>query len=202
MVFTKSKNGLGGLLGILVTAALVFILLNLFGLFTFQFGKFGCGIEPNYRFGAIAEAAEECPKALRGAMHDAEWAADRYATIASAKKTAGLFYDDDGFEHHFRSGDEKGADTERAREYLREVGAAMDRTGEFPAASHVEVKVAALMRESGIQTGVLIINRTGPPCEGAAGFSCQEVLPRLLPAGYKLRVWFKSGNAMDHRDFP
>lgn len=180
------------LFGILVAAAVMFLLMNA-GIL--QFGKYGCGIEPGINLGApLAHADAGCPASLNGAMSDAEWAADRYESIAKARKTAGLFYDEDGIEHEFRSGDEKGDDAERARELLRQIGAPTDRTGRYPAATHVEVKVVALMREQDVRRGVLVINNA--PCGGDDGLSCQELLPSLVPNGTVLGVWYPSGGKM------
>ncbi len=50
--------------------------------------------------------------------------------------------------------------------------------------SHVEAHAAALMREQGIQEGMLFINNE--PCKGVTG--CAAMLPRMLPEGARLRV--------------
>jgi hypothetical protein len=60
---------------------------------------------------------------------------------------------------------------------------------------HVEVKVAAAMRDSGETSGVLVINNSGGPClideEGTvAPMSCLAYLPQLLPADATLTVWW------------
>ena len=170
------------------------------------FGKFGCGWEPNVRFGAMAEAASDdnCPVSISGAMDDAGWAADRYATIKESYRTTGLMYDEDGIEHEFTSGDEKGADTQRVIAVLQEQGVPPNRAGRYLAASHVETKVAALMRETGVEQGVLVINnRTGPCGPSNEGTSCMDVLSSILPTGSTLRVWFAdAGGTMQYRDFP
>lgn len=58
------------------------------------------------------------------------------------------------------------------------------------------------MRENGLTSGLLVINRQDGPCRGAVGLSCQEVLSQVLPAGATLRVWFPTaGGAMDYKDF-
>ncbi|MGH7606016.1 MAG: DddA-like double-stranded DNA deaminase toxin [Gemmatimonadales bacterium] len=102
-----------------------------------------------------------------------------------------IVVDEDGIEHEFTSGDEKGADAERARTILREIGAASAPGGRYPAATHVEVKAAALMREVGVKTAVLVINYENGPCPSTVlGLSCEDVLPKILPAGYQLRVWY------------
>lgn len=203
---TKSRNGVGSLLGILVLAAVIFILLNIFNVVQVGFGKFGCGWEPNVRFGAVAEAAgdDTCPDSISGAMNDAGWAADRYGTIQDKRLTTGHFYDEDGIEHEFTSGDEKGVDAQRVVAILQEQGVPPNRAGRYLAASHVETKVAALMRETGVQNGVLVINNRAGPCgPSAEGTSCMDVLPSILPAGSHLRVWYPvADGTMQYRDFP
>lgn len=202
---TRSRNGVGSLLGILVLATIAFILLNMFNLIQVGFGSFGCGWKPNVRWGATAEAASDdsCPTSISGAMSDAKWAADRFATIKDKYVTTGLMYDQDGIEHEIISGDEKGADAERARRILREVGAPSI-GGQYPAATHVEVKAAALMRETEVKTAILVINYEDGPCPPIGlGLSCQDVLPKLLPAGYRLRVWYSNAQGEMHfADFP
>jgi hypothetical protein len=204
-VATKSRNGIGSLLGILVLAAVAFILLNMFNVLSVGFGRFGCGWEPNLRFGAMAEASDDhCPTNISGAMNDAEWAADRYATIKDKYITTGLMYDEDGIEHEFTSGDEKGDDAQRVVAVLQEQGVPPNRAGRYLAASHVETKVAALMREAGVRQGVLVINNRSGPCGPSnEGTSCTDVLSSILPAGSILRVWFAdAGGTMGYRDFP
>ena len=206
---TRSRNGIGSLLGILVLAAVAFILLNMFNVVRVGFGKFGCGWEPSIRFGAMADADadtddDQCPTSISDAMNDAAWAADRHATIKYRYITTGLMYDQDGIEHEFTSGDEKGADAQRVVAILRGQNVPPNRAGRYLAASHVEPKVAALMRETGIQQGVLVINNRSGPCGPSnEGTSCRDVLPSILSAGSTLRVWFAdAGGTMQYRDFP
>lgn len=133
---TRSRNGIGSLLGILVLAAVAFIVLNMLDVASVGFGKFGCGWEPNIRFGALAEATNDdhCPTSLSGAMNDADWAADRHATIKDKYITTGLMYDEDGIEHEFMSGDEKVADAQRVVAVLQEQNVPPDRAGRYLAA--------------------------------------------------------------------
>jgi hypothetical protein len=79
-----------------------------------------------------------------------------------------------------------------------------NRAGRCLAASHVETKVAALMRETGVEHGVLVINNRAGPCgPSAEGTSCMDVLSSILPAGSHLRVWYPdAGGTMQYRDFP
>lgn len=111
------------------------------------------------------------------------------ATIQDRRLTAGHFYDEDGIEHEFTSGDEKGVAAQRVVTVLQEQGVQPNRAGRYPAASHVETKVAALMRETGIENGVLVINNRAGPCgPSAEGTSRMDVLRSILPAGSHLRV--------------
>lgn len=203
---TRSRNGVGSLLGIMVLAAVAFIVLNMFNVVSVGFGKFGCGWEPNIQFGAMAEAAGDghCPTSISDAINDAEWAADRYATIKDRYVTTGLMYDEDGVEHELTSGDEKGADTQRVVAILQERNVPPNRAGRYLAASHVEPKVAALMREADVQQGVLVINNRSGPCGPSnEGTSCRDVLPSILASGSTLRVWFADASgSMQYRDFP
>lgn len=53
------------------------------------------------------------------------------------------------------------------------------------------------MRDSGEAAGVLVINNSGGPCllddeEDVAPMSCLAYLPRLLPVGATLTVWWPS----------
>jgi hypothetical protein len=205
-VATRSRNGIGSLLGILVLAAVAFVLLNMFNVVSVGFGRFGCGWELNIRFGAMAEAASDdhCPTSISGAMNDGDWAADRNATIKDKYITTGLMYDEDGIEHEFTSGNEKGVDAQRVVAVLQEQGVPPNRAGRYLAASHVETKVAALMREAGVQQGVLVINNRSGPCGPSnEGTSCADVLSSILPAGSTLRVWFADASGtMQYRDFP
>jgi hypothetical protein len=86
---------------------------------------------------------------------------------------------------------------------MREVGVASI-GGQYPAATHVEVKVAALMRETEVKTAVWSsTTRTGPCPPIGLGLSCQDALPQILPAGYRLRVWYANAQGEMHfADFP
>jgi len=189
---TKSRNSLGGsLLGILVLAALVFLMLNMFGVA--QLGKFGCGWEPQFNLGApAAEAATEgCPTSLKGAATDAKWAADRIATIATEGKTVMLAYDEDGFEHRFTSGED--GDHDSVVSALDEIGYPRNKAGRYPAASHVETKLAYWMREGDVAFVVAVINNNGGPCSRGPQ-SCRALVQALLPRGSTMLVWWPGQN--------
>lgn len=125
-------------------------------------------------------------------MTDANWAADRLETIAKRKETAGLFYDEDGMLHEYDS--RRDENSRRAWEVGRDAGV-FDPRGPSFLVDHVEVKIAAAMRDRGIMSGVLVINKTDGPCgrnrDGAIDpASCLSVIPRLLQEGAKLVVWW------------
>lgn len=123
-------------------------------------------------------------------------AADRIATIPrTTSATTGLFYDVDGHETRYVSGEE-GIST-RIDALLRTSRAArMPPVGQHPAVTHVEVEVAMTMREQHVNQGVLVINNPEGPCPGA--YSCQQVLDVLLPPGVPLTAWWPGG---EHRTF-
>jgi hypothetical protein len=193
-------RALSSLTGVVVMAAVLWALLNF--VYAPSCGRFDCSYVPSWWPAAAADSGS-CPESISGAMNDAGWAADRLAEIADERRTTGIFFDEEGMRHEFDSGDESGDDAQRARRMLAEVGATAAPDGSYPAASHVEVKVAALMRESGVRTGVLVINKEGGPCAGTVGLSCQEVLPRLLSSGAWLRVWHppQKGSGIEFSDF-
>lgn len=133
-----------------------------------------------------------CPDGIAGAANDTAWAADRIASIADKKPTVGLFYDSDGMLHNFDS--QKGAGADKALKVGRDAGV-FPASGRPYVVDHVEVKVAAAMRDSGEMAGVLVINNSSGPClpddEGnVAPMSCLAYLPRLLPAEATLTVWW------------
>jgi hypothetical protein len=186
------------LLKFLVPALALFLLLNT--LWLPGVGRFSCSWVP--WFAPQARAGDDCPGSLRAAWDDAEWAAGRFAEIEDDHRTTGLFYDGSGRRRKYDSRDEKGTDAERAREILRRVGAQTAENGTYPAATHVEVKVAAMMRERGTKMAIVVINNDRGPCRYYMGLSCQEVLPLILPRGTKLRVWFPTaGGPMRYLDF-
>jgi hypothetical protein len=134
--------------------------------------------------------------------NNAEWATDRFEDLSEEKKTAGWYCDETGQPHKILSGDEKGADAERARAVLHAKGAATAKDGTYPAASHVEVKAAAMLREDGRKAGLVVINNDRGPCDYTAGLSRVEVLPMVLPSGATLRVWWPQADGpMRFRDF-
>jgi hypothetical protein len=135
---------------------------------------------------AVAQAeGEQCPSSVEEASASSEWAAARFATIAEEPQTAGLFYDEDGTEHVFDSSND--SDQELATEILRELGI-VGPNATLTVASHVEVKVAAAMRDQEIERGVLVINRTTGVCS-VEPYGCMQVVPKVLLEGAQLTVW-------------
>lgn len=138
-----------------------------------------------------------CPSSADEAAGDAEWAAARLDSIQGEKVTTGLFYDEDGTEQTFVSGED--GDASNAVDLLGEVDAPASPLGTYPSASHVEVKVAAAMRDSDSRFGVLVINNVNGPCRGV--FGCTSAVPRLLPEGAALVVWWSDGGEMRSQRF-
>jgi hypothetical protein len=102
--------------------------------------------------------------------------------------TTTAFYDHDGAEHTYVSGEDD--DAPHAGDVLRQVGAAASPIGTYPTATHVEIKAAVSMRDAGESRGVIVINNPTGPCPGNLG--CTAALPRVLPSGATLVVWWRS----------
>ena len=145
-------------------------------------------------FGCEAAAAvayadsDECPSDIDDAVGDAQWAAARLATIKDTKITTGLFYDEDGTEHTFTSGRDK--DSDRATTLMQELGIVPGNVRPN-VADHVETKVATLMRDNELGSGVLVINFPRGVCgvEEPGPYSCSAVVPSVVPEGATLAVW-------------
>jgi hypothetical protein len=162
---------------------------------------FGC--QPAGRAVAHADSGD-CPANIIDADGDAQWAADRWATIKAAKVTTGLFYDQDGHEHSFLSGED--TDTDLANHILRDTDVAFPRRADtHPAAAHVEAKAAARMRAADVPAGVMVINNPKGVCGGEvpSPYGCVNVLPVLLPHGATLVVWWHdpTDNKMTNAQF-
>jgi hypothetical protein len=119
--------------------------------------------------------------------------------------TTGLFYDTDGTKHEFVSARDTASDL--ALKVGRDAGV-FPSSGRPVVVDHVEVKVAAAMRNSGEKAGVLLINNSSGPCRrNAEGdiepASCLAFLPRLLPTGATLTVWWPdpSGGSLHRQLF-
>jgi hypothetical protein len=190
---------MSSLTGIVVVAAVLWLLLNF--AYAPSCGRFACSYVPYWVPQAQADSGG-CPDSLQGAATDAGWAADRIASIADEKVTAGLLFDADGEPHTFASA--KDADADKALKVGRDAGV-FPSSGRPYVVDHVEMKVAAAMRDSGEKAGVLVINNSEGPCkrseEGEVEpASCLAYLPKLLPAGATLTVWWPDpGGGAPHR---
>jgi hypothetical protein len=179
---------IGRFVGRLVLVALVAF--AAYFVFTHYFGDtspFGCESGST-----VAHAdSSDCPANIDAAAENARWAAARMATIPrTTSATTGLFYDADGHETRYTSGQQD--ISARIDTFLRASRAVrMPPVGQHPAATHVEVKVAMTMREQQVSRGVVVINNPEGPCPGA--YSCQQVLDVLLPPGAPLTVWWPGG---------
>ncbi|MGH3521101.1 MAG: DddA-like double-stranded DNA deaminase toxin [Haloechinothrix sp.] len=174
------------LTGILVVAAAAWAAMNLY---LPNAGKFSCHWKPAILGAGVAHADEGCPESLRGAWSDSEWAADRIAELGT-DLTAGRVYED-GVPHYFDS--TQNSDSETALKVGREVGAFPSK-GRPVVVDHVEVKVAAAMREGDVATGVLVINHPDGPCRRKSRqdvYRCMLIVPRLLAPGTTLLVWWQ-----------
>jgi hypothetical protein len=163
---------LRGLLKAVLVAALLVLSWNL--LVPSCAAPFGCDASAV----ATARAADDaCPSNLDAAVTDAAWAAARLSAIKDKKKTVGVHYDSDGTAHEFTSG--RDGDAEKAQEYLGM------KSGRPWVVEHVEVKIAARMRDGGETHGVVVINNE--PCEGV--MSCPAAVRAILPEGSQLTIW-------------
>ena len=189
MALRPSSKTLSSFTGIVVMAAVLWALLNF--LYAPSCGRFSCSYVPSWWPQAQADTASGCPNNIGGASSDAGWAADRYASIKGDKLTTGLFYDQDGTEHTITSGAEDVS--VRVHDLLKASGKVdMPPVGQHPAATHVEVKAAMMMRESKLTTGVVVINNEEGPCPGI--YSCTRILPVVLAPGSTLTVWWPGMN--------
>jgi hypothetical protein len=185
MALRPAGKTLSSLTGILVMAAALWLILNF--LYAPSCGRFACSYVPSWWPQAAADSGDACPDNITAAISDADWAAARIETIKDAKLTTGLFYDSDGTEHRIVSGHED--ISTRVEDLLRASGkVTMPPVGTHPAISHVETKVAMMMREKEVTAGVVVINNEEGPCPGL--YSCQAVLGVVLPTGYTLTVWW------------
>ena len=176
---------------------LVLIALVVFGLwyvFSHYRGaaNFGC----NVAAGDVAHAATGgCPDSVAQADSNAQWAGTRIDTIKDERVTTGLFYDEDGHEHKYDSSQNSDSDT--ALQVGRQLGV-FPKVGRPSVVDHVEVKVAAVMRSTGVTTGVLVINNPAGPCARAGisvePMSCLASMPRVLPPAATLVVWWRQSD--------
>jgi hypothetical protein len=162
-------------------AAVLWLLLNF--VYAPSCGRFACGYEPAWLPQAAADSGDGCPDSIQEAINDADWAAARVKSIADKKVTTGLMYDEDGMQHQFTSGGDE--DSQAALEYLREAG--FVGRGTPMSVEHVETKIAARMRATGVTTAVVVINNKKGPCGGTMG--CTNAVQEILLDGSTLFVW-------------
>jgi hypothetical protein len=160
--------------------------------------RFGCQAS-----GAVAHAdSNDCPASIDAAASDSQWAANRWQTIKDQPVTTGLFYDQDGHEHTFTSGED--GDADRVNQILRDAGVAFPRRSTtYPASSHVETKAAARMRDTLISEGVIVINNTRGVCgaDATGPYGCFQVLSVILPHGATLVVLWPGPSGMTNARF-
>lgn len=188
MALRPAGRTLSSLTGILVMAAVLWLLLNF--VYAPSCGRFGCSYVPSWwpRAAADSASADGCPDGIDAAATDARWAVDRYERIKDATLTTGLFFDEDGTEHPFDS--RRDGDSERVLATLYDMGVVQSPVRPN-VVDHVEAKVAALMREKGLSTGVLVINFPRGVCgtESRQPYTCAAIVPAILPEGATLAVW-------------
>jgi hypothetical protein len=162
-----------------------------------RFGCVGAG-------SGIAHAdTADCPADFAAAEGDRRWAADRYDMIKNDKVTTGLFYDEDGTEHTFISGEDSDADL--ANQILRQTGIPFPRRATIhPAAAHVEAKAASRMRDSALHEGIMVINNSRGVCgadDEASAYGCARVLSAVLPSQARLVIWWPGPRGMTAASF-
>jgi SCP1.201-like deaminase len=152
--------------------------------------KFGCAA-----FGADAYAgSSDCPDSVDAAARNATWAQDRIRSIADESITTGLLYDEDGNEEKITSG--RNGAYESALSHLKPYADSIlrDKPPGAQAAEHVEVKAAAMLRDTKQARGVLVINNHDGPCGYASGIGCIAAIELVLPKGTTMDVWWTRGH--------
>jgi len=186
MALKPARKTLSSLTGLVVMAAVLWLLLNF--VYAPSCGRFGCSYVPSWWPQAVADSGDGCPDGIDGAATDAEWAADRYESIKDATVTTGLFFDEDGTEHRIESG--RDDNSERVLSTLYDLGVVQPPVRPN-VVDHVEAKVAALMRENDLKSGVLVINFPRGVCgtDSPQPYTCAAMVPAILPEGATLAVW-------------
>ncbi|MFE0020435.1 DddA-like double-stranded DNA deaminase toxin [Amycolatopsis sp. NPDC059021] len=99
------------------------------------------------------------------------------------RKTHGRWVDSEGNIRESVSGEDQKAD--EAAKLFRQAGVPM----KLAITSHVEVKVATEMIQTGQRHSEIVVNN--PPCVGIYG--CDSMLPVLLPEGFSVTVYGPDG---------
>jgi nucleic acid/nucleotide deaminase of polymorphic system toxin len=138
-----------------------------------------CSYVPSWWPQANADSGEACPDSVQQAASDEGWVRDRLASIKDKKVTTGVMYDEDGSSHQFGSGRDDDADTALKIGWNSGV---FPQPGRPNVVDHVEVKVAAAMRQGGVRQGVLVINNAAGPCDPdeSLPYTCVNVVPKIL----------------------
>lgn len=156
------------------------------------------GISANDGCGAASAAVAHadtggCPSTVQELAEDSAWARQRIQDLAGQPETTGKLYYPGligGFQiKTFTSGYQDSGQADQA----------IVDTGIVPAgrklnvAAHAEVKAAAFMRAEGITYAVLVINMPRGVCgvneKTDQPFTCNTVIPGILPNGSILVVW-------------
>jgi hypothetical protein len=191
MALRPAGKTLSSLTGVVVLAATLWLLLNF--VYAPGCGRFSCSYEPSWWPRAEADAGGRCPGSWQEAVGDEGWLRDRLESISDTKITTGLAYDEDGELTTFVSGRDEDAETALKAGWG---SGAIPPNVRPTVVDHVEVKVAAAMRQSGATRTLLIINQPSGPCSPDASrpYTCTKIVPRVLAVGMELVVVWK-----DHR---
>lgn len=151
----------------------------------------GAGVPAEPATVPIASAVPKAPPSApdAGAPQVADLMAKLPVRSGSGQKTSGYWIDDQGVEHGpLVSGEDE--DYEHAKAVLRALQIGPPR-GELFAASHVETKLAARLRDSDRTRFTLVINNR--PCD-TGRFSCDRLLPRILRPDQEVTVYWPGGS--------
>lgn len=188
MALRPASRTLSSLTGVVVLAAVLWFLLNF--VYAPSCGRFSCSYEPAWWPRATADSGDGCPDSWQEAANDEQWLRDRLESISDKKITTGIAYDEDGAPTTFVSGRDSAAET--ALKVSRDAGL-FPRNVRPGIVDHVEVKVAAVMRQNGLTHTMLIINNVLGPCsrDETAPYTCTKIVPRVLAMGSELVVVWK-----------
>lgn len=190
MVLRPAGKTLSSLTGIMVMVAVLWLLLNF--VYAPSCGRFSCNYEPAWWPQAAADTGDGCPGSWQEAANDQQWLRERIESLDD--KNA---YDDDGVPTTFVSGRDDAADV--ALKGGRDVGV-FPQNVRLSVVDHVEVKVAAAMRQGGVTRGLLVINKASGPCspDETLPFTCVNIVPKMLKTGAELVVVWKDDHGQLH----
>ena len=132
----------------------------------------------------------EPPESLREAASNADWATARIAElpVRQGGKTQGILYRPGAAPLKSESGEF--GEYNYAKAILKGSEKSATQPELLAAASHVEVKAAALMRKQKVSYAVLVINNTDGVCGDSTTGVCTTAVPIVLPDSYRLMVWW------------